>query len=771
MITKLASSIGKFSVPTISHAAVKRTRLISLIQSLSSRSILFVHAPIGYGKTTAAVQWLDARDMKAAWLSLDEYDVSAADFYRGLLMSFLNCNAKADNERLIQTTLGNENFDTSPLQHTLEVFARFDFTDGPNVAVIDNFHLLKDLSPALSLPILQSRLPVNVRLFVLSRVPPDDNIRDYLLKETIRQIPFEELQFTAEETGRLFSRHGIRLSSYDTEKIQSQTTGWPIALNALIFSRLDSKSADFRLNVESNDAAYLRGCVKNQVQGFWDGGARNILLKTSVCNFITPALSENLTESPDAWDTLERFSHKTGLLMKYGAESYRYQALLREFLLSELEAGADIDRDLLYRRAGEWYKDYGNIPAALDMASKCGDIELLEDISRLHSYAYGSANIGVDTYAREIHRYVLSKLPADVIERSPRLCLESWFAAFSLGSYDESVKWMAAVRKHVEDGTLGHPDDIFMAFFQFAADPEKDPAFIISLLDQFGDISETENIPAFTLTHNMPFYHKSLRDYSEISPALGEYMKELSVYLPKILRPYDELLMLLIEGGVRLERCELSEAKKLARRAYEIAEGLTPELMFSGAMLLCSVHWAEGNYSDPMKLWRKVDATIVETNAFYLSPNFSAYGTDLDLYNGNVESADSWLENNEPDAILTLNDSFQQLVTAKALIVTGALAKAAELLKDILEFSRVYRRTADSIEAGALLAICLWRVKKQDKAVDTLIGAVILAQKHELRLSVVKQGADIVPALQKLMYRLKSGQHCGGIDKAFVNAL
>lgn len=777
-----ASTIGKYNMPVISAAAIKRLRLVSQIQSLSARSILFVHAPVGYGKTTAAVQWLEARNMKSAWFSLDEYDASVSDFYRGLLMAFLNCNAGSGNAELLQGVISGESFDSLPFEHTLEVFTKFNFDNGPQAVVIDDFHLINDPYVALSLPILRSRMPVQVRLVVLSRNPPGNILKDYILKGMIRQISFEELQFTTEEVSKLFSKHGARLTEYDAAKIQNRTMGWPIALSALILSKSENGNLGLYFNRKNDDNVYLRNYIKNQIYDFWDEKTRNILLKTSVCEFITPDICEKLTGQKNAWNTIEHLSVKTGLVMRHGDESYRYQKLLRDFLMSELESDDTIDKNALYRDAGDWHKENGNIADALDMAAKCGDIPLLEDIVRLHSYAYGRFNIGVESYVQEVHSHVLRKLPAEIIESSPRLCLESWFATHAIGCYEESRKWMAAVKKHVSAGDVTRPEDMFMAFSQFAADPEKDPWFIISLLRQMdlkadqlpsSDAPGKIPIPAFTLTYNMPFYHKAQKDYSEVSPALDEYMESLSRYLPCVLSPYHRLLTLLIEGGVRLERYEPAKAKECALRACEMAETSTPELMFASLMLLSAVYWTEGNLSEPLKLWKKADAMIIETNAFYLSPNFSAFGTDMDLCNGNIDSAENWLENNMPSGnhIPSLHKSFQNLVTAKALIVTGNFRYAAELLKGLRRASEVYRRTADFIEAGALLAVCLWRMKNQDEAAKILTDTIITAQKYQLHMPIIKQGIDIVPVLQKIMNRLKGGYNRDGIDKAFVSSL
>lgn len=73
-------------------------------------------------------------------------------------------------------------------------------------------------------------------------------LKDCVLKETIKQISYEEFQFTAEEVIKLFSKRGARLSQYDAGRIQNQTMGWPIALSALLLSGAESEKAGLSLN-------------------------------------------------------------------------------------------------------------------------------------------------------------------------------------------------------------------------------------------------------------------------------------------------------------------------------------------------------------------------------------------------------------------------------------------------------------------------------------------------------------------------------------------
>jgi len=101
----------------------------------------------------------------------------------------------------------------------------------------------------------------------------------------------------------------------------------------------------------------------------------------------------------------------------------------------------------------------------------------------------------------------------------------------------------------------------------------------------------------------------------------------------------------------------------------------------------------------------------------------------------------------------------------------GRFSAAEKLLEKLVSFSQDYRRNADYIEALTLRSICLWRVKRTGDGVKTLTAAIVKAAELGLVTSIVKEGRDIMPVLQKILGRLKYGYDADLLDKAFVGEL
>ena len=81
----MKASLERFSAPLLNDNIIQRIKIVMEIDRLSRRSILFIHSPAGYGKTTAVALW--ARRKNTAWFSLDDYSCDAVEIYKRLLLA------------------------------------------------------------------------------------------------------------------------------------------------------------------------------------------------------------------------------------------------------------------------------------------------------------------------------------------------------------------------------------------------------------------------------------------------------------------------------------------------------------------------------------------------------------------------------------------------------------------------------------------------------------------------------------------------------------
>ena len=731
--------IEQFLPPLINtQKMIRRPDLMAQIRKLSYRCILFIHDPAGYGKTTAAVQWIGNR--KAGWFSLDEYSSMPVNFYRGIL-------------RALSAEIPND-FDESPQESMFGSLQKLQ--KWPSVFVIDDFHLLNDNSAVSTLPLIRSRMPVNTSFLVLSRNPPPEVLSEHILKGTVKQLT--GLRFTSEEIYALFDKNKTALSQYEAQALYEQTDGWAAALTAILMS--DESGYTGIVNRET-----LNKYLRNYVFEYWEHFDE--LKKCSICDVLSPELCEVITEKSDIWELITALANKTGLVSRYSNDTYKFHALIKEFLETELKLDKKINQLLLYKKAAYWYMEKGDWLHTLGMAVKSCNDDTIEEISRLASEKHDSAGVDISQYIKFVERNFLS-IPVHIIEQYPRLSGHCFVVSLLSRPLSEVCMWADILEKQMKRGLANKPDNISAAF-QRAVDPRYSSWYVPLQFKRIQKIipTITKRPHMVTISLNFPFFHKAQRDYTDISCELTAYISEFLRQTEPAAGPLMKTVAALIESGIYYERGNLIEAETIAEALKKDAGKMPPELCFCIYTLHLETLRVQGKKIEP----EIISDMIENTGAHYLSANFNAYMTNIRLYNGDKTAATQWLDQQSAVHALQLYKIYQHFITARAMMVKSKLSAAEKLLERLAQFSQDFRRNADYIEALTLRAICLWRVERTGEAIKTMTAAIVKATELQLATPIVKDGEDVLPVLQKILNRLKYGYDTDILDKAFVNLL
>jgi LuxR family maltose regulon positive regulatory protein len=340
---------------------------------------------------------------------------------------------------------------------------------------------------------------------------------------------------------------------------------------------------------------------------------------------------------------------------------------------------------------------------------------------------------------------------------------------FSLGRIQESYEWIDAAEELLWS-RQNTPIDINVSALYIFLDPRKN---VRDIPDHFHKIipllamAKPGKMSLSTLTFNLPFFHRSHVDYTEVSGELDEFLANVQKYMEPVLGSMLKPLVLLLEAGVRYERGELEQAEKMAGKIAQIAHNLPPEIQFSALALYTEILRIQGKKFN----LDTISVMISATRARYLNANYNAYYANVHLYEGDADTAELWLGQSEVESTLMFYKVYQYFTTARAYMVIDKLSVALSLLERLAALSSSYRRPSDYIEALTLQSICLWHMKRPADSVEVLVKAITRAHEFQLVMPIAKEGGDILPVLQKILNRLKFGYDTDKLDKSFVNIL
>ena len=697
-----------------------RMALMSLLDSLTQK-IIYIHAPAGFGKTTAAQLWLQQKEAteKIIWHTLDE---------RG--------NITFPDEK-------------------------------PYTLVLDDLHIIKNHEVLECLPTLLKQLPENCTVLILSRTAPPNSFSEMILNGTVAVIDGEHLKFSFGEIKNLFAKNGKTITVKQADEIFTSTGGWAVGINALLLSQENS----YNINLTKQ---YLAHYFKTQVLEHCDADMKRFMSLVSVAKELTPELCERLTSKGNfakftPCEILPKLARENLFLRKSSENTYRFSDLFRDFLLGTLEEGDEQTLLSQYNKAGDYYfekKDYFN--AAECYLKGKNDNGVANTFYLMYDYNSASASIE-DTLCT-----IRKSITAPLIEKHPFLLEVRTWAAYAEGRAEDFENYLDKYYTLFPEIVVKIPRAMITFFLLKFIDYRES---LISVAGKCLPLNDIIDIKAFTpsITNNQPFFHRSARDFSELVEPYAQAEKAddreraldnpqrgieiLEKAIGAVVGAEFAVIRECLYAGIYYERENKTCACEHALAACSnISEGCSAEIRFCAMMILSASLCADGQSAQAEKVLVRIEEMLEKDKAFYLTNSLRAYSFKRKIANGDNDAAHEWLEENDGSICdnLALFKSNQHFTTARALIVTGDYNHALLFIKKLLQMSERYRRTLDIIEANILLSIAYWKKGRggQTHSVESLERAVCVAYKYGYTRLFADEGAELVNILHKLQKRM-----------------
>ena len=409
-----------------------RPRLVERFQRSGGGTLTLVSAPAGFGKTTVVTEWLSslpADDPRQAWVSLDEHDNDAVQFWTyvitalgaalgedvGIASSQLLDAARAPADTVI-TTLLNE----------------LSAIDRSVVLILDDYHVITTPEIHDSVTRLLERLPPLVTVVLVTRIDPPLPLGRLRVGGRLVEVRSTDLRFTPDETAAYFEGAvGATLSPRDVTALATRTEGWVAALQLAALSMagrddIASYVADF-----AGDDRYIVDYLAEEVLDRQTDEIRRFLLSTSVLVRLNGSLCDAVTLQGGGQATLRVLERANMFLVPLDdrREWYRYHHLFADVLRVHLADEAGDESNELHMRASAWYAANGEPEEAIRHALQGGNPERAADLAE-------AALAGWSRERREsTTRALLQLIPPETIRSRPLLLVGLIGARAAVGEF------------------------------------------------------------------------------------------------------------------------------------------------------------------------------------------------------------------------------------------------------------------------------------------------------------------------------------------------
>ncbi|MDL2313888.1 LuxR C-terminal-related transcriptional regulator [Desulfovibrio sp. OttesenSCG-928-C14] len=740
-----------------------RHTLLNVFHRAAAKRLGYVHAPAGSGKTVSTLLWLNDSGRKGVWITLGGEQNALPDFLQKIGKALLSLQPY---NREAARILDRSGLGSLSVEYMQRLAASMIEDEDLYALIIDDFHCIENEEIHKCLSGLLTALPYGFSSFVLSRNNAPETMEELLNMRRSSNISKDELSFTPVEIGAYFSDHGRNLNEAEVNAIHAMTKGWPMGVQVLALAG--------SVNLGFNESRLIEDYLHDHAWERWPEDIRVFLAQCSIVDDMTPELCTRLTGREDSEAILGELCAANMFIADSGRGGYRCHHLFRDFLRGKLEGRREDDKQRLYMVAAEFYRETGRYYDALRFSAHSGDYAGVE-ACMLELYKYSTTGNAVAEHAAKLKSCMLDLIPDAVLKEKPYLLINYVWYHYLIGEAEPMLRYIERVSENFETIMAKHNAFSELAICITSLDFRKSVAGIVQKKQNACNATyrDKKQMQAVVMTVNMPFFHRSNRDYSSFALEPDTEPGAFRQVFSGILKP-DILNICLAElqGGVLYEQDRLEEAALYADNAIDSLLPDTVAELKMGAMLLraviCLARGEQDEYEDRLG---DIKAMLDRENAMYLMPNLLAVETKHRLMNADKGVAREWLtryfvsESDQPE----LYKIFQHFTTARAYIALNRVTEALSLLEKLKALSASFNRTLDMAEAGILLALVLWGMGERQKARAIMDETLELTQQYGFVRIIADEGASILPVLRDCLNDLNGKASLGRLDREYVN--
>ena len=356
----------KLYIPPVRPTLIPRPRLYDRLAPTNANRMVLISAPPGYGKTTLISSWLAENKCPACWLSLDESDNDPVRFLQYLTRGLAQIIPAIEIQSPGMLQEPPSDAWMNPILNAIALQA------GPFVLVLDDFHLIQSQPVLDMVTLLVERMPLQMRLFLLSRTDPPLPLARWRARGQMEEVRAGHLKLTKPEIAVFMnSLMHLPLSDEDIGALEARTEGWIAGLQLAALSMQGRSDAHDFVAAFTGSHHYIVDYLLEEVLRQQPESMRTFLLKTSIlerlCGPLCEGIVEGTRERIDGQAILQELERRNLFLVPLDDNRhwYRYHHLFADVLNQHLERMMPEQIHDLHIHAAEWFEQQGFIPEAI----------------------------------------------------------------------------------------------------------------------------------------------------------------------------------------------------------------------------------------------------------------------------------------------------------------------------------------------------------------------------------------------------------------------
>lgn len=414
--TRSVTAFAKTTQPTIG-SVIAREALFARLDEPPGRSVVWISAAAGSGKTTLAASYVNARRLRSVWYQVDADDADPASFFHYLTHAARKLGGARPREIPAFTPQHIDAVASFARNFFRQLFAR---AAPPFALVLDNLHAVPPESAVhAALEAGFTQVPKECCIIVTSRSEPPAALARLRATGQMGCVTGSDLAIGPDEIVAIAAARGQSVSAEAAAELYERTQGWAAGLVLMLeHARMAGRLAELPdLATPQVIFDYLAGEIFDR----FDPSTREFLLRIACLPRMTATVAEALSGEPKAARLLINLSLNDYFVRESSSDQgriYQFHPLLREFLRNRAtHAMPDAVGKAWLQRGASLLQQAGQTEDAVALLIEAGD---WGDVARIAAHEADEllAHGRNDTLSGW-----LDLLPPDLVEGDPRLLL------------------------------------------------------------------------------------------------------------------------------------------------------------------------------------------------------------------------------------------------------------------------------------------------------------------------------------------------------------
>jgi LuxR family transcriptional regulator, maltose regulon positive regulatory protein len=724
---------------------LKRVQIAAQLDNIFEHPLTLVVAAMGYGKTTAVRDYLDQKQARYAWLTVEREERSAQLVWHSLTRQLARIELEFGSQL---NTMGFP-ADVPHGDRILDLIEEHTFMTG-TVLVFDDYHFARAPELDTLLERLVWRKIPGLHIVIISRTRPQFNMAELKLKDHCFQLKSSLFELSPDEIKEYVQMFGYNPPPGMINRVHTLTEGW-ITAGYLVMRNY----AETGLLGQVTD---IEALLESAIMARYKDDETQLLAALSILESFTPEQAPYLTGNKKAAAMIRQLSSDNSLI-RYDDQAGKY--ILHNIFRTHLkglvaEQFDQLELAGLYRRAGEWEVQNNNLIPGLQYFLQAGAYDLFLD-----QFEKPGISRVLDTSAAAIVE-LFEQVPEEARLRHPIAYIT--YADFYLTDVDMEGggRLLDKIEKHFRsDPDTPHAmkrrifGEITLArSFLFFNDIRKINAYHLKahdLLEGRSAIANKEMMFTFGSPHCLYLFYREKGDLLEVTE-----------FSAQAIRPYLELsngcgagFEHLIRAEYCLETGTLDQVEHYVQKAIHKAHASDQSLIIICAnFALARQLAAVGRLMEARAILNELQITVAEIN----NPIFD---NTMDLcagYLGGIladkQSFAPWLKDGDMkhSDIFYQGLAFNYLVHAKFVLLEENYSKLELLCEELHQLFSIFNNQLGYVHAHLLDAIARNRLYGPEEAKEALRPALVIGRADSLILPFAEYGlyiGDLLRAMQR----------------------